>query len=76
MQDGRRRGLCLISQKKYGERNKTCDEKESEAVIAHALAWHWAKGVASPIMGATKDAYEFREGTCLKGYSKANSVNF
>ena len=22
-----------------------------------ALAWHWAKGVASPIVGATKSAY-------------------
>ena len=22
-----------------------------------ALAWHWAKGVASPIVGATKPAY-------------------
>ncbi len=22
-----------------------------------ALAWHWAKGVASPIVGATKSSY-------------------
>lgn len=41
---------------------------------------HW-RGIGQKMWhlqswGATKDAYEFREGTCLKGYFKANSVNF
>lgn len=32
-------------------------EKHNCKMSQVALAWHWAKGVASPIVGATKTAY-------------------
>lgn len=33
------------------------DEKYQCKMSQIAIAWHWAKGVAAPIVGATKAAY-------------------
>ena len=39
------------------ERVRALAEKRGVKMQQIALAWHWAKGVASPIVGATKASY-------------------
>lgn len=48
---------CMSFGKAGTMHSRTLDEAETEKTVKHALAWHFAKGVASPIVGATKAKY-------------------
>ncbi len=58
------------------ERVAELAEKYGSKMSQIALAWHWAKGVASPIVGATKAAYLTDAAEALKIKLAADDVAY